>query len=756
MALKRFNLLLLLVLTIAATPSNDCVANAATLNSLLPLCLVGVAVIGMLGMSAISGNHKAPPLCAGDIGSPERNATELAALYEHAPIGILLLDAEQQVKRVNLAALAAFGAGSAAELIGKNVGQVLGCAVACSGERECGTDSTCSDCTLHMAIRDALCQRTTQTRFSLKVSPTHGTKSRGTVLQCSVVRAMVNEEPMALVYLEDVTGRQRVEVRMREQAELLDIANDAITVLDLEGRVLYWNHAAEQLYGWPVEEALGRSASQLFFESAPTEFIQALEAVLKHGEWSGKLSQTNRDHKPVTVQSRATLVRDAAGQPKSILFVNTDVTGKIMLEAKFLRAQRLETIGSLASGIAHDLNNVLAPISMAVELLRPQLHDEQDLKILQMLGLSTQRGTDIVRQLLTFGRGVEAASGPLKPKTLIKEIARIIQETFPKSIKLRTALSEEVGEFQADATQIHQLLLNLCVNARDAMPDGGTLTLSIRRIQLEKSDPRLAGQIPEIAVGPYLALTVADTGTGMTPEVRAGIFTPFFTTKPMGKGTGLGLSTVRDIARNHGGFVEIWSEVGQGTRFTVYFPALQTHTADASRAEVAPIPLGHGELVLVVDDEQSVLRLAKNILETHDYRVVTAADGREALTAFARHTTAIRAVVMDLMMPNLGGSAAIKELRAHNPILPIILISGFPKDDPEVVKCEGEGIAFLSKPFTVQRLLVALNDALVGTQLVPNRQLPDNGHTNGPAIPSGTGLTGLTPRIPFGKPTRLN
>lgn len=751
----RASLLIMLALTTAAAPSGACGSGEATAYSILPLGLLGLGVIWLLGMVGVNGRNGDPIHGEDTFSDSERGESELTALYDHAPISMLLLDGQQRVRRANRSAVATFGAGSADELIGKTVGEVLGCAVACGGAAECGTDSACCDCALHLAVRDALCQRTTQTRFSLKFEPSQGGKTRDTILQSSITRAIVNGEPVALVYLEDVTGKQRAEVRMREQAELLDIANDAITVLDLEGRVLYWNHAAEKLYGWPVEEALGRSASQLFFESVPTEFIQAFEAVLKHGEWSGKLSQTNRDRKPVVVQSRATLVRDAAGQPKSILFVNTDVTGKMLLEARFLRAQRLETIGSLASGVAHDLNNVLAPISMAVELLRPQLHDEADHKLLQVLALSAQRGTDIVRQLLNFGRGAEATQGQLKPKTLIKEITRIIQCAFPKSINLRTAMTEEVGEFMGDATQIHQLLLNLCVNARDAMPEGGTLTLSVRRMQLDKSDQRVNGRNSEIAAGPYLAITVADTGTGMTPEVQEGTFTPFFTTKPAGKGTGLGLSTVRDIARNHSGFVEVWSEVGQGTRFTVYFPALETLTPDTPHAAAVALPLGRGELVLVVDDEQSVLRLAKNILETHDYRVITATDGREALAAFARHSTEVRVVIMDLMMPSLSGSAAIKELRAHNQDLPIILISGFSKDDREVAACEGAGATFLSKPFTVQCLLATLHDALLGAR-APNREPASTNHPTGAALPRLAGPTGLAPRIPFGKPGRLH
>ena len=675
----------------------------------------------------------------------ERDAGELGALCEQAPIIMLLLDSRQRVRRANRAAAVAFGGSTTAELTGRTVGNLLGCAAASGSTDECGTGPGCSDCTLHNTIRDVLGQQTTQERFSLKASlrasPIRGCKLSDTILQASIARTVVNGEPAALVYLEDVAGRQRAEVRMREQAELLDIVADAITVLDLEGRVLYWNHAAENLYGWPVEEALGRSAGGVFFESVPAEFIQALEAVLKHGEWNGELRQVNREHKPVIVQSRATLVRDAAGQPKSILFVNTDVTEKTALESKFLRVQRLETIGALASGIAHDLNNMLSPIVMAVDMLRLRLREDQDKLLLQMIARSAQRGADIVRQLLTFGRGVEATRARLKPQALLKEITGIIQKTFPKSINLRTTLAEDAMEIIGDATQIQQVLMNLCVNARDAMPEGGTLTLSARNVRLNKC---AAGRNPDIGAGPYLVIEVADTGTGMTPEVRGAIFTPFFTTKPVGKGTGLGLTTVRDIARNHGGFVEVWSETGQGTRFTVYFPALEGQVADATLDHSLPLPLGRGELVLAIDDEQFVLKLTKNILETHGYRVLTAGDGREALAMFARHSTSIRAVIIDLMMPNLGGAATIKELRAHNSSLPIIAMSGFSPQDSEAGNFDVEGIAFLSKPFSIQRLLAALHDVLAGAPPPPIRESANNGDT-----------TGLMNRLAAGQAARL-
>jgi len=633
---------------------------------------------------------------------------ELAAIYEHAPVILVLVDGQRRIVRANCAAAALAGC-QAEALVGKPVEAILGWAQSHQDSPACSLGPDCSACALHRAVERALGQHSPHPRFCVRSRLLGNGAACAATLLASVARVVVAGQAMVLLCLEDLTERQRAEERVREQAALLDIAHDAITVLDLGGRVLYWNHAAERLYGWPVEEALGHDVSRLFFEEVPPEFIQALEAALKYGEWNGEFRQVHREGRAVTVDSRATLVRDGAGKPKSILFVSTDVTEKKSLEARFLRVQRLETIGALASGIAHDLNNILAPVSMAVDVLRLRSRDEQEQMLLQMLGTSAQRGAGIVRQLLSFSRGVEGAPVRLQPKILIKEISKIIQETFPKSIQLRVDIPEEVWELLGDPTQIHQVLLNLCVNARDAMPEGGRLTLAVRNVRLEQPGQ---ADIGERRCGPHVALEVADTGSGMTPEVLGKIFTPFFTTKPVGQGTGLGLCTVHDIARNHGGYVEVHSEIGQGSRFTVYFPAPEDQTAVITAAGSPLLPLGGGEVVLVADDEQSILKLIKHILETHGYRVLAANDGREALEMFARHRAAIRAVILDLMMPNLDGPAAIRILHAYDSRLPILAVSGTPPHDNGMCdNCWGE-VSFLPKPFTVQSLLEAINSAL--------------------------------------------
>jgi CheY-like chemotaxis protein len=346
---------------------------------------------------------------------------------------------------------------------------------------------------------------------------------------------------------------------------------------------------------------------------------------------------------------------------------------------------------------------------MAVDLLRRRLHGDDEQMLLQVLASGAQRAAGIVNQLLTFGRGLEPLRGRLRPKTLLREVAKIVQETFPKSIRLETDFASDLRDLMGDPTQLHQVLLNLCINARDAMPQGGLLTLTARNVQLEKT---AAGPDGEQHSGPHVVLEVTDSGTGMTPEVMNQIFVPFFTTKPVGQGTGLGLATVRDIAQNHGGFVQVWSQVGKGTRFSVYFPAAELRAIENTREPLAAPPSGHGELILVADDEQSVLKLAKHTLESHGYRVLTAADGQELLAIYSRNQAEVRAVVIDLMMPNLSGEETIASLTARNPSLPVIAISGLPPRTAADRPADSKPMLVVSKPFTIGQLLEALHTAL--------------------------------------------
>ena len=375
--------------------------------------------------------------------------------------------------------------------------------------------------------------------------------------------------------MSDITERKNIEEQLRAQARLLDLAHDAILVRDLDDGVTYWNESAERLYGWTMEEALGRNLGELLQQDAEKS-AEIKQAVLRHDEWNGELTHITKDGEEVRVETRLTLVRDRQGNPKSILAINTDVTERKKLETQYLRAQRMESLGTLAGGIAHDLNNVLAPIMLAVKLIEVCPIESDRNRLLEMIRSSAQRGADLVRQVLSFCRGVEGRRIECQIAPLVKDLDHILRETLPKCIQVETDLAADLWPVMADPTQLHQVVLNLCVNARDAMPDGGTLAISVENIILDGRQTVLAG---DDKPSPHVVIVVQDTGTGIPAEIREKIFDPFFTTKELGKGTGLGLSTTLAIVKSHGGFINLYSDPGKGTVFKVYLPAVTSLNA---------------------------------------------------------------------------------------------------------------------------------------------------------------------------------
>jgi two-component system, cell cycle sensor histidine kinase and response regulator CckA len=503
--------------------------------------------------------------------------------------------------------------------------------------------------------------------------------------------------------------RKQTEQKIHEQAALLDISSDAILVQDLDSKILFWNKGSERLYGWQATEAMGKRASRLLCKDPPEEFEAAEAEVMAVGEWQGELHQVTKTAQPVIVESRWTLMRDGDGSPTSILVVNTNITDKKKLENQFLRTQRLESLGTLASGIAHDLNNILTPILATAQLLQMKSteFDENTQELLHLLEVNAKRGASLVKQVLSFARGVEGKRTSLQIKHLIQENRQIVLETFPKSIELQTDVSPELWTVAGDATQLHQVLMNLCVNARDAMPNGGVLKITAENLMIDEAYARMN---LDAKVGAHIMITVSDTGVGIPFEIVDRIFEPFFTTKEIGRGTGLGLSTVLGIVKSHGGFIEVTSQVGSGTQFKVFLPAIGgMETEESDTTEVA---IGDNELILVVDDEASIREVNKASLTAYNYRVLTANDGIEAISVYAKHRNEISLVLIDIMMPSMDGATAVRTLKRINPELKVIAMSGILPSVKLPTEANSGIQGFLPKPYTAKELLKAVNDVL--------------------------------------------
>ncbi len=530
---------------------------------------------------------------------------------------------------------------------------------------------------------------------------------RESVTRNREVPRLVEEQTAGL--REEVLQRRKAEEESRHRAALLDKAHEAIMLLDVNGCVQFWNMGAQRLYGWTANELLGTTLGGVLHDEHHPAPSDALRIALEKGEWVGELVQLTKDGKERNVQSSWTVVLDDDGIPRGILTINVDITERKKLEAKFLRTQRLESIGMLAGGIAHDLNNLVGPILMAVQVLRDKIRGDNEEQMLHLIESGARRSIDVVQQVLAFSRGTSGMKIPLQPKHLLREMHDMAKGSFPPSIDFSLVYPPKLSLVLGDATQLHQVIMNLCVNARDAMPDGGSIVLRAEEVTLDEAYAVMLG---EARPGKYVLLSVKDSGIGIPAHLKEKIFDPFFTTKEPGAGTGLGLSTVLSIVRAHEGFLRVESEPGCGTEFQVFLPVAEgaeEHTL--SKAE-APTPCGNGEVVLVVDDEVIVREIVKSSLEAVGYHVLTANDGIDALALFAERGKEINVVVVDLLMPNLDGPATIRTLRKMNPAACIIAISGHEDAAKHATSHLPHSVPLLRKPFTAHRLMATIHEMI--------------------------------------------
>ncbi|MGI0484022.1 response regulator [Pantanalinema rosaneae CENA516] len=508
---------------------------------------------------------------------------------------------------------------------------------------------------------------------------------------------------------QQIQERIQVEAQLRQREAQLRLITDALPVMisyiDRHHCYRFVNRGYEEWFQLPREELQNRHMRDLIGESLYQELLPKLTLALA-GQTVTYENTLPRQGKLYNLE--ITYVPHYEGSEVQGAYVLIqDVTERKQLERQLLRSQRMESLGTLASGIAHDLNNVLTPILMSVQLLAMKYQDQQSQKWLQLIEKNTKRGADLIRQVMAFVRGIEGKHTLIQPGQLLQEIKQIVEETFPKSITIATNLPPDLWVVSGDSTQLHQVLMNLCVNARDAMPNGGKLRLSAENIEL---DVAFMQAHPEAKMSAYLLLTVADTGTGIPNDIIDLIFEPFFTTKEFGQGTGLGLSTVVGIVKSHGGFMTVASEIGQGTRFNVFLPAIAPTVSSPS--EDMGVPVGHGETVLIVDDEAAIREVVQNSLEAYGYDTLIANDGVEAISLYMQHPQVIDLVIVDMMMPSMDGALAIRALKEINPHVRIVAVSGLVTSELCSETTDTGVLAFLPKPFTIKELLTTLHQIL--------------------------------------------
>jgi PAS domain S-box-containing protein len=509
----------------------------------------------------------------------------------------------------------------------------------------------------------------------------------------------------------DVTARRTAERRLRLHGAALEAAANAIVITDTGGRIEWANQAFVELSGWTLAEAIGQTPGALLRSGKHDRefFARMWRTILEGRVWRGEIVNRRKDGAQRTELMNITPLKDERGTITHFIAIKQDITQQKALESASRQSQRMEAIGTIASGIAHDLNNILSPITMVTGLLRTKLPDEQDQEILAMIQQNAMRGASIIRQLLTFSRGLEGQRVPVPPRHLLKEIMALMRETFPREINLHLDCPASPGAVLADPTQLHQVVLNLCVNARDAMPGGGHLSLSAANEFLLTNDTRLpAGSAP----GNFIVIEVKDTGAGIPAKIQHRVFDPFFTTKPLGQGTGLGLSTVAGIVRSHGGFVTLDSAPHQGATFRVFLPAVaveeETPAAPAPRLGAS----GQGRVILVVEDERNIRETLRLILERTGYRVLLAVNGKDALAQLLERPESIALILTDVMMPVMNGIALLRAIRELGTDVPVIVSSGL-KEVSARAELAALGVPdILAKPYEERALLEAIERKL--------------------------------------------
>ena len=536
-------------------------------------------------------------------------------------------------------------------------------------------------------------------------------------VEMAISRIVIDGKPMFTGYMRDITERQQAERTTSELAAVVANSNDAIVACTLEGKIVSWNVGAERTYGYGAEEAVGKQLDILIPPDRLDEFPQALTMV-KRGESVANYEtiRLRKDGKRISVSLTDSPIRSESGRITGLSSIARDITERKRLEEELLQSQKMDAVGRLAGGIAHDFNNILTAILGYSDLLIGQIDERQWMyKHLSEIRKAADFAASLTHQLLAFSRRQPLFLRVFSINDTVKNMQKMLQRVIGEHIQIHTHLKAEIGRLKADPSQLEQVLLNLCVNARDAMPKGGSITIETADVTYFLDDFYSVNEMP---AGEYVKLTICDTGTGMTPEVKKHIFEPFFTTKEKGQGTGLGLATCYGIVKQSGGYITVDSQVDVGTTFSIYLPRVDESGEKSSiRKEVGQLPGGH-ETVLYVEDEITVRSLTAHVLRRLGYTVLEAASGKQARDAIENYNgREVHLLFSDVVLPDAGGKELaewIRETRSGRTKL--LFTSGYV--DESILKRHGLeiGTAFLQKPFTPADLAKKVREVLDSTE----------------------------------------
>jgi len=573
----------------------------------------------------------------------------------------------------------------------------------------------------HMDVKSLICVPIVYEKKSLGILAVDNIESKRLLTQ-SDMNLLMGVGSQTAISIINAMSFQRVQESETKYRDLVENANSIILRRDIKGNITFFNEFAQKFFGYAENEILGRNIlgtilpdtestkrdietlSKTLHEDPKRHMVSEDESILS----SGKSVWIAWTYKPIF---------DGNNHLKEILCIGNDITElkrsaqeKKALEAQLQGAQKMEAIGTLAGGIAHDFNNILQAIIgyTQIMLMGKDLSDPDHEK-LEAIESSAQRASELTKRLLIFGRKVESQLRPVDLNQEVVQVSKMLERTIPKMIRIELNLSDNLQVINGDPVQIEQIMMNMGVNARDAMPDGGKLFFETKNVTLdEKFCKNHLGASP----GEYVLLKVSDTGHGMDKELQEHIFEPFFTTKETGKGTGLGLAMVYGIVKSHVGYITCMSEPGEGTAFSIYFPIIESEIdSRVSKEAEAPIK-GGTETILLVDDEESIRQLGEELLGSFGYAVLTAPDGESALELYEKENEHVDLVILDLSMPGMGGKRCLEKVLKVNPQVKVIIASGYSVNGPTKETIELGARDFISKPFEASHLLKKVREVL--------------------------------------------